>query len=124
MAGVRPRPPRPLSGADLIFKRRFGELIDRQLDLFEQDNAELFDRLDDAEADYRAAAREEAEERFGDLQEVLAEGTERLIEVRDSYSDTLDDETVEEYVAAFDLAVLRRFPQFALELEEESEEDD
>jgi hypothetical protein len=108
----------------VIFKRRFGELIDRQLDLFEQDNAELFDRLDDAEADYRAAAREEAEERFGDLQEVLAEGTELLIEVRDSYSETLDDETVEEYVAAFDLAVLRRFPQFALELEEESEEDD
>ena len=108
----------------MIFKRRFGELIDRQLDLFEQDNAELFDRLDDAEADYRAAAREEAEERFGDLQEVLAEGTELLIEVRDSYSDTLDDETVEEYVAAFDVAVLRRFPQFALELEEEQEEDD
>ena len=107
----------------MIFKRRFGELIDRQLDLFEQDNAELFDRLDDAEADYRAAAREEAEERFGDLQEVLAEGTELLIEVRDSYSDTLDDETVEEYVAAFDLAVLRRFPQFALELEEEQEDD-
>jgi hypothetical protein len=108
----------------VIFKRRFGELIDRQLDLFEQDNAELFDRVDDAEADYRAAAREEAEERFGDLQEVLAEGTELLIEVRDTYSETLDDETVEEYVAAFDFAVVRRFPQFALELEEESEEDD
>jgi hypothetical protein len=108
----------------VIFKRRFGELIDRQLDLFEQDNAELFERVDDAEADYRAAAREEAEERFGDLQEVLAEGTELLIEVRDTYSETLDDETVEEYVAAFDFAVLRRFPQFALELEEESEEDD
>lgn len=108
----------------MIFKRRFGELIDRQLDLFEQDNAELFERVDDAEADYRAAARDEAEERFGDLQEVLAEGTELLIEVRDTYSETLDDETVEEYVAAFDFAVLRRFPQFALELEEESEEDD
>jgi hypothetical protein len=108
----------------VIFKRRFGELIDRQLDLFEQDNAELFDRVDDAEADYRAAAREEAEERFGDLQELLAEGTELLIEVRDSYSETLDDETIEEYAAAFDLAVLRRFPQFALELEEEPEEDD
>lgn len=108
----------------MIFKRRFGELIDRQLDLFEQDNAELFDRVDDAEADYRAAARDEAEERFGDLQEVLAEGTELLIEVRDTYSETLDDETVEEYVAAFDFAVLRRFPQFALELEEEQEEDD
>ena len=108
----------------MIFKRRFGELIDRQLDLFEQDNAELFDRVDDAEAEYRSATRDEAEERFGDLQEVLAEGTELLIQVRDSYAETLDDDTVEEYAAAFDFGVLRRFPQFALELEEESEEDD
>ncbi len=108
----------------MIFKRRFGELIDRQLDLFEQDNAELFDRVEDAEAEYRAAAREEAEERFGDLQEVLAEGTDLLVEVREAYAETLDDETAEEYAAAFDFAVLRRFPQFALELEEEPEEDD
>jgi hypothetical protein len=108
----------------VIFKRRFGELIDRQLDLFEQDNAELFDRVEDAEAEYRAAAREEAEERFGDLQEVLAEGTELLVEVREAYAGTLDDETAEEYAAAFDFAVLRRFPQFALELEEGPEEDD
>jgi hypothetical protein len=106
----------------VIFKRRFGELIDRQLDLFEQDNAELFDRIEDAEADYRASSREEAEERFGELQELLAEGTELLIEVRDSYAETLDDETVEEYAASFDFSVLRRFPQFALELEDEPED--
>ena len=108
----------------MIFKRRFGELIDRQLDLFEQDNAELLDRVEDAEAEYRAAAREEAEERFGDLQEVLSEGTELLVAIRDAYAETLDDETAEEYAAAFDFGVLRRLPQFALELEEESEEDD
>ncbi|MDX6422746.1 MAG: hypothetical protein QOI67_217, partial [Gaiellaceae bacterium] len=29
----------------MIYRRRFGELIDRQLDLFEQDNADLFERL-------------------------------------------------------------------------------
>lgn len=108
----------------MIFKRRFGELIDRQLDLFEQDNAELFERVEDAEAEYRASAREESEVRFGDLQEVLAEGTELLVELRDTYAETLDDETAEEYAAAFDFAVLRRFPQFALELEEEPEEDE
>jgi hypothetical protein len=106
----------------VIFKRRFGELIDRQLDLFEQDNAELFDRVEDAEAEYRTAAREEAEERFGDLQEVLTEGTDLLVEVRETYAETLDDETAEEYAAAFDFAVLRRFPQLALELEDEPED--
>ncbi len=105
----------------MIFKRRFGELIDRQLDLFEQDNPDLFERVEDAEADYRAAGREEAEERFGDLQEALAEGTETLVGLRDTYAETLDDEAAEEYAAAFDFAVLRRFPQFALELEEDDD---
>jgi hypothetical protein len=107
----------------VIFRRRFGELIDRQLDLFAQDNTELFERAADAEADYRAAARDEAEERFGELQDVLTEGTEALVEVRETYAETLDGETAAEYEAAFDFAVLRRFPQFALELQEEEEDD-
>jgi hypothetical protein len=107
----------------VIFKRRFGELIDRQLDLFAQDNAELFERAADAEADYRAATRDEAEERFADLQDVLGEGTEALVALRDAYTETLEADTAAEYAAAFDFAVLRRFPQFALELQEEDEED-
>jgi len=107
----------------VIFKRRFGELIDRQLDLFEQDNTDLFDRVDDAEDDYRRAGRDEAEERFGDLQEVLTEGTDVLVSLRDAYAESLDDDVADEYAAAFDFAVVRRFPQFALELEDEPEDD-
>ena len=105
----------------MIFRRRFGDLIDRQLDLFEQDNSELFERLEDAEDEYRRAGRADAEERFGDLQELLAEGGETLVELRDTYAETLDDNAAEEYAGAFDLAVLRRFPQFALELDDEDE---
>jgi hypothetical protein len=108
----------------VIFRRRFGELIDRQLDLFEQDNAELFERLEDAEDEYRRAGRGEAEERFGDLQELLSEGGETLVELRDTYAETLDDKAAQEYTGAFDLAVLRRFPQFALELDDEEEGED
>jgi hypothetical protein len=107
----------------IFFKRRFGDLIERQLDLFEQDSADLLERVADAEVDYRAAERGEAEERFGDLQELLTEGTDALIELRDTYSQTLDEETAEEYAAAFDFAVLRRFPQFALELQEEEDDE-
>ena len=107
----------------MIFKRRFGELIDRQLDLFEQDNTDLFDRVDDAEDDYRRAGRDEAEERFGDLQEVLTEGTDALVSLRDAYAESLDADVADEYAAAFDFAVVRRFPQFALELEDEPEDD-
>jgi hypothetical protein len=108
----------------VIFKRRFGDLIDRQLDLFAQDNAELLQRVSDAEDDYRAAGRGEAEKRFGDLQDVLLEGTEILIELRDNYAATLDEEAAEEYAAAFNFAVVHRFPEFALELEEEEEDED
>jgi hypothetical protein len=106
----------------VIFKRRFGDLIDRQLDLFEQDNADLLERVADAEDDYRRAGRAEAEERFGDLQDILLEGTEILINLRDHYAGTLDDEAAEEYAVAFNFRVLARFPQFALELEDEEED--
>jgi hypothetical protein len=106
----------------VIFRRRFGDLIDRQLDLFEQDNAELFERLEGAEDEYRRAGRGDAEERFGDLQELLAEGGETLVELRDTYAETLDGDAAEEYSGAFDFAVLRRFPQFALELDDEDED--
>ena len=108
----------------MIFRRRFGELIDRQLDLFEQDNADLFERLEDAEDEYRRAGRDESEERFGDLQELLAEGGETLVELRDTYAATLDDKAAEEYAGAFDFGVLRRFPQFALELGGDEEGED
>ena len=107
----------------MIFRRRFGELIDRQLDLFEQDNADLFDRVEDAEDEYRRGGRDESEELFGDLQEVLTEGTDALIALRETYAETLDGDAVDEYAAAFNFAVLRRFPQFALELENEPEDD-
>jgi hypothetical protein len=107
----------------VIFRRRFGELIDRQLDLFEQDNTELFERLEDAEDEYRRAGRGEAEERFGDLQELLAEGGETLVELRGAYAETLDDQAAQEYAGAFDFAVLRRFPQFALELDDDEDAD-
>ena len=108
----------------MIFRRRFGELIDRQLDLFEQDNADLFVRLEDAEDEYRRAGRDESEERFGDLQELLAEGGEALGDLRDTYAETLDETAAVEYAGAFDFAVLRRFPQFALELDDEGDDDD
>ena len=108
----------------MIFRRRFGDLIDRQLDLFEQDNADLFERLEEAEDEYRRAGRAEAEERFGDLQELLAEGGETLVELRDTYAETLDDKATEEYIGAFDFAVLRRFPQFARELDGEDDEEE
>ena len=106
----------------MIFRKRFGELIDRQLTLFETDHAELLERVARASEAYDDAPREEAEERYGDYQDLLAEGAELLVGLRDNYAESLDDEAAAEYEVAFNFAVLRRFGDLALELEDEPEE--
>ncbi len=97
---------------------RFAELIDRQLDLFQQEDAEFLARVDEAERAYDRADRDEAEEVFGRFQELVEFGTETLADMRDGYAATLDDDAGEEYVGAFNEAVRRRLPRFALEIDE------
>ena len=93
----------------MIFLRRFGELIDRQLDLFSEEHSELIAECDDALRRYDAADRDEAGERyerFGDLQEEVNEALEDL---RDGYAATLDEQLAKRYVAEFDRTTARRF---------------
>ena len=97
---------------------RFAELINRQLDLFEQEDAEFLARVEEAERAYDRADREEAEEVYGRFQELVEFGTETLAEMRDGYAATLDADAAEEYVDAFNDAVRRRLPRFALEIDE------
>ena len=96
---------------------RFQELIDRQLDLFEQEDADFLARVEEAERDYDRADREEAEEIFGRFQELVEFGTEALAEMRDAYAATLDSTAADDYVAEFNAGVLRRLPRFALEID-------
>jgi hypothetical protein len=97
---------------------RFSELIDRQLDLFEEEDADFLARVDEAERDYDRADRVEADEVFGRFQELVEFGTETLAEMRDAFARTLDEDAVDEYVAEFNSAVHRRLPRFALEIDE------
>jgi hypothetical protein len=97
---------------------RFAELIERQLDLFEHEDAEFLARVDEAERDYDRADRDEAEEVFGRFQELVEHGTEALAEMREAYAATLELDAVDEYVDEFNAAVRRRLPRFALELED------
>jgi len=97
---------------------RFGELIDRQLDLFEREDADFLARVDEAEREYDRADREDAEEVFGRFQELVEHGTEALAELRDAYASSLDEDSAAEYVAEFNETVRRRLPRFALEIEE------
>ena len=101
----------------MLRRRRFADLIARQLDLFVRDNVELLEACDEAERSYDRARRGDAEERFGDYQELVEDGTEILAELRDSFASTLDDETAEEYAVEFNRTVVKRLPRFGLEIE-------
>jgi hypothetical protein len=97
---------------------RFGDVINRQLDLFEREQRGLIEDCIAAERAYNRAERDEAEERYGDYVDLVETGTEVLADLRDNFAETLDDETAEEYTAAFNQAVLKRFRRFALEIED------
>ena len=99
-------------------RSRFAEVISRQLDLFVRDNLELLEACDAAELDYGRAERDGAEERFGDYQELVEDGTEILAGLRDNFASTLDEETAEEYEEAFNRAVEKRLPRFGLEIDD------
>jgi hypothetical protein len=101
----------------VLKKRRFAEVIARQLDLFVRDHLELLEECDEAERAYDRAERGQAEERFGDYQELVETGTEILADLRDNFAATLDEDSAEEYEAAFNRAVAKRLPRFGLEIE-------
>jgi hypothetical protein len=98
-------------------RRRFADLISRQLDLFEREHAGLIRNCEEAERAYDKAPRDEAEERYGDYVDLVETATEALAELRDHFASTLDDDAAEEYEDAFNRAVLKRLPRFALEIE-------
>jgi hypothetical protein len=98
-------------------RRRFADVISRQLDLFAREHAELLRECEEAERAYNTAPRDEAEERYGDYVDVVETGTELLADLRDHFARTLDDDTSEAYEDEFNRAVLKRLPRFALEIE-------
>ena len=101
----------------MLRRRRFADVVSRQLDLFERDEAELIQECEQAEAAYDRGERDEAEERFGDYQDLVETATEMLADLRDHFAASLDDADAEEYEAEFKRAVAKRLPRFALEIE-------
>jgi hypothetical protein len=98
-------------------RRRFADLISRQLELFEQEQADLISDCIEAEGAYNRADRDEAEELYGDYVDLVEAGTEVLADLRDTFKRTLEEETAEEYEAEFNRAVVKRLPRFGLEIE-------
>ena len=94
-------------------KGRFSELVERQLDLFAADDAELLAEAADAERAWNAAVAEDAEEAYGDYQLVVDAIADRLLDIRESYARTLDEDGASEYSAAFTREATRRYRRYA-----------
>jgi hypothetical protein len=103
----------------MFFRRgRFADVIRRQLDVFAEDEARgLFDEVREKKEQYDRADRDDAEEAYGDYVDVVEAATEALADMRDRFARTLDEESAEEYEAAFNRAVRKRWPPFGLEIE-------
>ena len=98
----------------MIFNRsgRFDELVRTQLDLFAEDEVELLEEAQAADEAQTRADRDEAEDLFGDYQLVVDAIGDRLLDLRETYAATLEDDVADEYRAAFSRAASKRFPRY------------
>lgn len=92
-------------------------MVGRQLTLFRHDQAELLTEVEEALAAYNGAGRDEAEERYGEFVDLVDTGRDALVEMRDAFAESLDDEATEEYRLVFDDLVRTRLPRYGLELD-------
>lgn len=99
----------------MIFARRkrFRDLVEQQLDLFAEDEAELLAEAEEADASWTAADPDETEELYGDYQRVVDAIGEALYDLRETYAATLGERVADEYRAAFDRAARKRFGRLA-----------
>jgi hypothetical protein len=90
-------------------KGRFHDLVETQLDLFAADDADLLAEAAEAEQAWNATSAQGAEEAYGDYQLVVDAIADRLLDIRQSYARSLDEEAATEYAAEFTRAATRRY---------------
>jgi hypothetical protein len=98
-------------------RKRFADVVARQVDLFADEHAGLIGDVEAALRAYDAAPREHAEERYGDFLDLVETATDGLVELRDNYAASLDEDAAEDYRLVFNDVVRRRLPRFGLELD-------
>ncbi len=101
----------------MLGRRPFRDLVHTQLDLFCLDEAQLLDEAREAEAGWRKAGRDEAEEVYGDWQLIADAIGERLLDLRETYAAALAENTADGYRGSFDRAAAKRLPRFVGMLE-------
>ena len=85
----------------ILRRRRFHDLVERQLDLFESET-ELLTEAAETDAAWTTAAAEDSEELYGDHQLVVDAIGDALLDIRE----------------AFDAAARKRFGRYAAALRE------
>ncbi|HEX4519899.1 MAG TPA: hypothetical protein VH063_10000 [Gaiellaceae bacterium] len=102
----------------MIFRRgRFADVISRQLDVFAADNQDVIDEAAARFSLYDQSDRDDAEELYGDYIDAIETATEILADMRDDYARNIEEGPDEEYETAFNRGVAKRWPMFALEIE-------
>jgi hypothetical protein len=96
----------------ILRRRRLHDLVERQLDLFE-DETDLLAEAAETDAAWSSADADESEELYGDHQLVVDAIGDALSETRETYAATLDERTADEYRVAFDAAAHKRFGRYA-----------
>ena len=94
-------------------KRRFDELVVRQLDLFAADDAELLAEAAEAESAWNYSGAVSADEAYGDYQLVVDAIADRLLDIRESYAHSLDEDAADEYRDTFTRTASRRYRRYA-----------
>jgi len=102
----------------ILRRGRFQDLVERQLDLFESET-ELIAEAAEADAAWSSATAEESEELYGDYQLVVDAVGDALRDIQESYAATLDDDTTDDYRAAFEKAARKRYGRLAAFLEDD-----
>ena len=102
-----------------LFRRRFSDLVERQLDLFAADHRTEIAGLVQALDEHHRSTRDDAQETYGDYQDRVDWAAQDLLALRDAYAASLDDDTAEAYGRAFSRCVRRRFPALARAVETE-----
>ena len=91
----------------------FDDLVERQLALFAGDESALLTEASEAEEAWIRSGRENAEEAYGDFQLVVDAIADGLLELRDAYARTLEDDKADAYRRAFAAGVKRRFGRYS-----------
>jgi hypothetical protein len=103
----------------VLGRKRFAELVRRQLDLFENDLNSLLSEAAEADAAWTRATREDSEELYGDYQLVVDEVAGRLLDLREAYASSLDEDTADEYRTTFNRVASKRFRRYSALLDDD-----